>query len=71
MKLTQDTIKPHLKNRFGDNYSEFMIDLNNINMLKDAMCKKWNCSNNTLDRWIRILGYKHDWHTKQSLRNQY
>jgi len=71
MKLTQDTIKPHLKNRFGDKYPEFMIDLNNINMSKVAMCKKWNCSDSTLDSWIRILGYKHDWHTKQSLRNQY
>ena len=71
MKLTLENIKPYLKNRFGDKYPEFMIDLNNINISLVAMAKKWNCSKSTLFNWNQILGYKHDWHTKRSLRNQY
>lgn len=64
-------LKEKLKERFGDQYLEFMSDLTNIKYTHKELSEKWKVTECIIGKWINILGYTRTGYIKQQMRSAY
>ena len=64
-------LKEYLKERFGEQYLEFMSDLTNIKFTNKELAIKWKVSASAITKWIDALGYCHTAKVKSQMRIAY
>ena len=67
----KENLKNRLKERFGDNYMQFMNDMSNVSFTHLDIGNKWKVNPGVISTWVKVLGYTHTGAIKQKIRVAY